>query len=250
MGFIGGSLGYRLLKTISPDGVGKMTDGSAYAKRSKMEMLFGDELWGDVVDKTVIDFGCGDGRETLELARRGAKKVIGVDKLQKCLQQAESSAAEEGLSDRCSFGLEADEPGNTIISLDAFEHFDDPGEILDVMSGLLQPGGVIWIAFGPPWYHPYGAHGLSIFPWAHLIITESALMRWRADFKDDGATRFSEVDIGLNKMTTRRFVRIVESSKFRFDRLDLVPIRALRHVHNRLTKEFFTSVVRCRLVFE
>jgi hypothetical protein len=36
---------------------------------------------------------------------------------------------------------------------------------------------------------------------AHLIFKERALIRWRAGFKTDGATRFGEVAAGLNQMT-------------------------------------------------
>jgi hypothetical protein len=54
-----------------------------------------------------------------------------------------------------------------------------------------------------------GGHLFSVFPWAHLIFSEQALIRWRSDFKSDGATRFSEVAGGLNQMTIRRFERLI-----------------------------------------
>jgi len=73
-------------------------------------------------------------------------------------------------------------------------------------------------------------------------------MAWRAAFKDDGATRFSEVAGGLNQMTVSGFIRVVEASPFCFDALELVPIRKLRYLHNRFTREFTTSAVRFRLV--
>jgi hypothetical protein len=68
---------------------------------------------------------------------------------------------------------------------------------------------------------------------------------WRAGCR--GAQRFSEVEGGLNQMTIRRFRRIVESSGFKLDRLETIPIRPARFLHNRITEEFLTSVVRCRL---
>jgi SAM-dependent methyltransferase len=52
----------------------------------------------------------------------------------------------------------------------------------------------------------------------------------------------------LNKMTLERFERAVEASPLRFDGFDAVPIRRLKRFANRLTREFTTSVVRCRLV--
>jgi hypothetical protein len=45
-----------------------------------------------------------------------------------------------------------------------------------------------------------------------------------------------------------RFERIVAQSDWRFASFDAVPIRKLRRFHNRLTREFTTATVRCRLV--
>jgi hypothetical protein len=95
--------------------------------------------------------------------------------------------------------------------------------------------------------HPLGGHLFSVFPWAHLIFTESALIRWRADFKSDGATRFGEVAGGLNQMTVRRFRKLVEHSGFAVERFEAVPIRRARYLANALTRELVTSIVRCEL---
>ena len=49
-------------------------------------------------------------------------------------------------------------------------------------------------------------------------------------------------------MTVRRFERLIEESPLRAEDLEVVPIRKLRPIANRLTREFTTSVVRCHLV--
>jgi SAM-dependent methyltransferase len=143
---------------------------------------------------------------------------------------------------------EPKERADIVVSLDAFEHFTDPAEILRNMSRLLQPGGEVVVCFGPTWYHPLGGHLFSVFPWAHLIFSEQALIRWRSAFKTDGATRFSEVAGGLNQMTIKKFEALIEGGPFTLASLELVPIRRLRLLHNRLTREFTTAVVRGRLV--
>ena len=53
---------------------------------------------------------------------------------------------------------------------------------------------------------------------------------------------------GLNQLTIREFERTVTESSFQFASLESVPIRKLRWLHNRLTREFTTAIVRCRLV--
>ena len=86
------------------------------------------------------------------------------------------------------------------------------------------------------------------FQWAHLLFTEAALIRWRSDFKIDGATRFHEVAGGLNRMTIARWEKIIADSPFRFAEYTLVPIRAAKRWHNHFTRELFTSIIRARLV--
>jgi len=248
MALIGGPIAYRLLRRISLDGETGYCDGSAYDGVSKIETLLGKRIWDDTRDKVVIDFGCGDGEDAVEVAKRSAKRVVGVDIRIRALERARARAAAEGVSDRCVFTTATEEKADVILSLDAFEHFDDPAEILRIMRRLLKDDGVIIAAFGPTWYHPLGGHLFSPFPWAHLVFTEKSLIRWRSDFKTDGATRFCEAEGGLNQMTIRRFESIVAASDFRFAEFEPVPIRKLRPVANRLTREFTTAIVRCKLV--
>jgi hypothetical protein len=85
-----------------------------------------------------------------------------------------------------------------------------------------------------------------VFPYAHLLISEDALVRWRSKYKTDGATSIEAS--GLNRMTIGRFEELVAESPLRIERLDAVPIRRLRRLANRLTREFTTATVRCRLV--
>lgn len=249
MGIIGSEIGYRILSRISPTGDTKLLDGSAYENKSKLETLLGDDVWREIKDKVVIDFGCGNGSEAIEIAERGAKKVIGLDIQENLLESARERASRNANNRApCEFLTHTNEYADVIISLDAFEHFDDPAAILQTMRALLKPDGCVIASFGPTWYHPLGGHLFSVFPWAHLIFTEKALIRWRSDFKTDGATRFNEVAGGLNQMTIRRFERIVAESPFKFAELKCVPIRKLQPLHNQLTREFSTAIVRCKLI--
>ena len=208
----------------------------------------GNGFFSRIAGRVIVDFGCGEGSDTVEMAERGAKRVIGVDIREDVLETARQRAISTGLQDICSFVTSTNEMADVIVSVDAFEHFADPAGILRLMDKLLQPAGEVLVSFGPTWYHPLGGHLFSVFPWAHLIFSEKALIRWRSTFKMDGATRFSEVGGGLNQMTIARFEKLVAGSPFRLASMELVPIRRLRHFHNRLTREFTTAIVRCRLV--
>jgi SAM-dependent methyltransferase len=244
---VGGRPGYHLLRWIAGvPGEGRCT-GAAYRDREKLEVLFGPGIWAEIAGRTVIDFGCGDGTDTVEVARRGARRVVGIDIRERALARARGRAEAAGVAGRCVFATATGERADVILSVDGFEHYGDPAAILATMRGLLAPGGRVLVAFGPPWFHPLGGHLFSVFPWAHLVFTERALIRWRADFKTDGATRFSETEGGLNRMTVRRFRGLIARSGFVAESFETVPIRRLAWFASPVTREVVTSIVRCRL---
>ena len=247
MGIIGGSVGYQLLRRLDKVSPGNEIS-TAYDGLSKMEVLFGPEIWKELGDKTVVDFGCEDGVETIDMARHGVGKVIGLDIREDALARGCAAAKEAGLDDRCVFTTEVKEKADVVVSLDAFEHFADPAAMLRVMRSLLKDDGYVLTCFGPTWYHPLGGHGFSIFPWAHLVFSEPVLMRWHREKYGSNAHHFEEVAGGLNQLTLNRFEKLIAESDFQFESYVEVPIRKLRFMANRLTREFTTAVVRGKLV--
>jgi SAM-dependent methyltransferase len=131
-----------------------------------------------------------------------------------------------------------------IISLDSFEHFQDPVGVLQTMHRILKPGGVVLAAFGPPWCHPYGGHLFSVFPWAHLVFSEDAMVTWRTGLPGK-ERKTSLLDAGINRMTVAKFQRLIASSPFQFRSFEAVPI--WRRRWPAWSREFTTSIVRCRL---
>jgi SAM-dependent methyltransferase len=221
-------------------------NGCAYTGKSKLRVLL-PGIEAEIKDKVVLDFGCGPGAEAREMALLGAKRVIGLDISEKWLQLAREQADNEGIGSRCEFVSRVTSPVEVIVSVDSFEHFAEPYAVLQTMYSLLAPGGRLFISFGPTWYHPLGGHLFSVFPWAHIVLKEKALIQWRDQFKSDGAKKFSEVEGGLNQMTIRRFEELLKQGAFAVEKLELVPIRRLKPMHNQITREFLTAVVRCTL---
>jgi SAM-dependent methyltransferase len=239
------ALEYRLLRVIAPRLPDTM-NGGAYAGKSKLRVLL-PGIEAEINDRVVLDFGCGPGAEVKEMALLGAKRVIGLDISEKWLQVAREQAEKAGVAGKCEFVAAVTNPVEVIVSLDSFEHFAEPEGVLQTMYSLLAPGGCALISFGPTWYHPLGGHLFSVFPWAHVALKEEALIRWRGQFKSDGARKFAEVEGGLNQMTIGRFEKILAKSPFAVEQLELVPIRRLKALHNRITRELLTAIVRCRL---
>jgi len=249
MGIIGGPIGYALLRSIAPRRGPDSPDIGEGQRDEDVNLirLFGKTFFQEVEGKTVIDFGCGSGGQTVEIARMGAAKVIGIDIQERYLEQGKERARKFAVADRCVFAKSTSEPADIVISADAFEHFADPAEVLRAMAALLKPEGYVLASFGPTWRHPYGGHLFSVFPWSHLLFTEASQIRWRSDFKTDGASKFSEVEGGLNQLTISRFERFVADSPFRFEWLETIPIKGIGLFKTKALREMGSSFVRCKL---
>jgi ubiquinone/menaquinone biosynthesis C-methylase UbiE len=243
MAFIGGRLAAAVLSRYEWH---DLEARAGYSGAGKIDALFGPEFWPQIKGKTVIDFGCGHGDEAIEIARRGAARSIGLEMMERYLQIGRENLARSGVKN-CDLLARTDEQVDIILSLDSFEHFQDPGAVLKEMARLLKPDGQVIVSFGYPWYHPLGGH-FPLFPWAHVILTERSLMKWRAQYKTDGAKRFGEVEGGLNQMSIRKFERTVSQSPLTIKTMKAVPIRHLKPLHCHLTRELLTSVVQAVLV--
>jgi SAM-dependent methyltransferase len=174
-----------------------------------------------VAGRSVLDVGSGRGATCVELARRGAARVVGTD-LQVAPQAREVIAAEPELAERIEF-VETDgtlrelgdEQFDVVLSKDCFEHYADPESFVHALADRVAPGGVLAIGFGPLWKSPYGGHieYMTPVPWAHLVFPEDVIMDERRRFRPrEDARSFAEIRGGLNKMTLARFRAIMDSS--------------------------------------
>lgn len=242
------TLGYHILRRVGRRAMHQdPLSGNRYRHEAKLELHFGPQIWAMLRERVVLDFGCGDGRDAIQIAAHGAKHVIGVDIRRDLLQRAREQAQAAGVATRVEFTSELPKNVDVVLSVDGFEHYSAPASALDAMRSALRDDGRILISFGPPWYHPLGGHLFSVFPWAHVLFSEAALIRWRSDFKSDGARRFSEVAGGLNQMTVKRFEQLIATSPLEVDWLEAVPIRRLAAFSTPATRELTTALVKCQL---
>jgi SAM-dependent methyltransferase len=102
----------------------------------------------------ILEVGCGWGRHSLALARRGFSRVVSVDIALEPLALARARAAEAGLDCEIrqqAFGQVRDGPYAAVLSLYDRSLCGFPTEAEDAqslrhMAGLLEPGG--WLVFG------------------------------------------------------------------------------------------------------
>ena len=85
-------------------------------------------------------------------------------------------------------------------------------------------------------------------PQRRILASKDTLIEWRSQFKNDGATRFREIDGGLNQLTIRRFESTVERSPFRIHKYSAVPIFGISVLASKPLREFGASIVRYELV--
>jgi SAM-dependent methyltransferase len=208
------------------------------------------ELRSLVEGRSVLDFGCGAGRQAVALARSGASEVVGLDINEEYLEAGVRYAAQLDVGDRVRFASNDDGAYDVIISQNSMEHFKDPAAALRTMKRALKPGGVILMTFSPPWLHPYGAHSgyITSLPWAHLLFPERVMMAVRGRFQDDGATRYEDVTGGLNRMTLSKFERLVRENGLKMRNFEYVAIKRLPIVTSiPVIREFLTAEVFCTL---
>ena len=85
-----------------------------------------------IKDRKFLDVGCGNGMYSLELGRKGAAKVVGIDISEVMIDVCRKSSKEQNLSDRCTF-IQTDlldyKPESTFdvsFGIGLFDYISDP----------------------------------------------------------------------------------------------------------------------------
>lgn len=216
--------------------------------------------------KNVLDVGCGAAGKSLYYAKQDVKIVYGIDLVSVYKEQADLLSKKLNLQNKFQFvvGSATNMPFennyfDTIILNDSMEHVDSPENVLDECYRVLKPGGMIYINF-PPYNHPYGAHLSDTIgiPWVHLFFSEKTLIKsykdlvkslpdgkerinFRIDINENGNEYFSYI----NKMTIKRFKKIIDQSKFNKLYYKTIPLRKITILVSKLPilREYFTKMV-------
>lgn len=176
------------------------------------------DFMNKIKNKKILDFGCGEGYQSVAMASNGAKYVLGIDASQKAIKKARDLAIKHGYKHQAEFKEKLEESlkgsFDIIISQNSMEHFTAPVAVINGMKSALNQDGRIMLTFACPWFAPYGSH-MHFFtkvPWVNILFSEKTVMKVRTYFRDDGATKYEEVESGLNKMTVKKFERIISDN--------------------------------------
>ncbi len=194
--------------------------------------------------KRVLDYGCGDGFQTVGMAQEGAAFVLGVDIERQRLDHGRRMARGRA---NAAFAEKVQGEFDVAISLNSFEHFPEPQRNLDDLAGSIAPGGRILITFGSPWLSPYGSHMnfFTHFPWVNVVFSEKTVFAVRQLYRDDASRGYLP---GINKMTIRRFEQIIGASGLDVVALEYKAVKNLPVLsHIPAFREFFINRVNCIL---
>ncbi len=91
--------------------------------------------------RTFLDVGCGNGLFSIELAKRGAAKVIGIDIAENMIGLCKQNAEAAGVAERCEFFLSdilhiPTEAANVSFAMGVFDYIRDPLSALKKMREL------------------------------------------------------------------------------------------------------------------
>ena len=187
-------------------------------------------------EASILEIGSGTGSLCVEMASKGAKKVVGLDIDHELIDFANCYVKEffPNLANIIQFECldlkNYDDPAffDIIVSKDSFEHIIDLELMLDEMKKRLKPGGKIYSGFGPLYTSPYGDHDrrrnilkpwgifgkiLSLIPWAHLFLN-STLIKMNNRYRQRKINSIK--DLQLNTLAWSDYFKIFQKSGFKY----------------------------------
>ena len=178
----------------------------------------------DFKGKTVLDFGCGYGALSLEIADSEAAFVSAIDLEEEALIFARENLDEnfQNLKKKVNFKKidilkknVIDQKFDIIVSKDTFEHTQNLSDVLMKMNQLLNDGGKAYIGFGPLYNFYNGDHGRTdmYFPWFHLFFSEKFIINRINKKKNINITQIQ--DLGLSKYSLKEYENFFTNSHFK-----------------------------------
>lgn len=224
--------------------MGLLQEDIYYFGKGKIE---NDKFWTrfggrpDLIDRTVLDIGCGHGSLCVDMGLAGAKKIIGIDtdecrinfakeNLEVNFPQLKNVIEFKALTvkDYKESGVVFD----YIVSKDTLEHIIDLEENLFYMNKLLKTDAKIYAGFGPLYRSPFGDHGRTkmIVPWGHLMLPEKIIIKrlnrilkktknllYDFGYEDPRLFQYqikSIYDLGLNGMSLSDYLMLFRKTGF------------------------------------
>lgn len=102
-----------------------------------------------IAGRTFLDVGCGNGMYSLELARKDARRVLGLDIAEVMIGLCKQASQKENLDDRCEFvqtdllAYESNEKFDVSFGIGLFDYIKDPVPVLKKMREMSKDKAIL-----------------------------------------------------------------------------------------------------------
>lgn len=149
--------------------------------------------------RSFLDVGCGTGLYVLEFARRGARRVVGIDISEKMLEIARQRVFEEHLNERCEFlrtdllQYQPDAKFDVCVGIGLFDYIRKPLPVLTKMQEVVEDRIIISLPRFWTWRAPVRKVRLALRGCDVFFYTEGHI---NSLLKDAGFRRYTAETVG------------------------------------------------------
>ena len=136
-----------------------------------------------VKDRSFLDVGCGNGLYSFDLARKGARRVLGLDISEVMIGLCKEASEQENLADRCEFiqtdllEYESNEKFDVSFGIGLFDYIRDPAPVLKRMREMSTDKAILAFPRYWTWRAPVrkvrlNARGCDVFFYTRSKLNE------------------------------------------------------------------------------